>query len=457
MQGTILILDGVATNRILLKARLAAAHYRVVQANRLAGLGALVRRVQPDLVVTALDLPDGTAAEVCASLAQACPGRTPPVIALTAQDDPQARCAALQAGVDDVLSQPLNDLILPARIRSLLRGQGQAADLHLREGPSHALGFAEPALGFDGPATIALVNPDTATAVRWKKQLQPLLRHQLRVCPLPDAHRLMSQDPPQAIVLGLTAGARDPGLRRLSDLRAAAATRTAAIVAVPDPADPVLAADALDLGADDVMPGGFGAQELALRLRAQLRRKARSDRMRDRVRDGLQAALTDPMTGLFNRRYALSELNRMAQQAGDTAAPLAVMIADLDHFKQINDRFGHLSGDAVLIKVANLLRRAIGPDDLLARVGGEEFLIAMPKTDTNAAAAAAERLCRIIEATPVTVAGDRASLRVTVSIGVAVMPGGRSNRFDDLIGQADRALYSAKGAGRNQVTLCQAA
>ena len=214
------------------------------------------------------------------------------------------------------------------------------------------------------------------------------------------------------------------------------------------------------MGADDVMPEGFCAEELALRLRTQLARKRTTDRLRDTVRDGLRAAIRDPMTGLYNRRYALPHLARVARQAAQAGRGFAVMLADLDHFKQINDRFGHPAGDAVLIETARRLRASLQPQDMLARVGGEEFMIVMPDADLDAATAAARRMCRAIEATPFQADGCDSPIPVTISIGVVGSPGpGQSSLPPSdqaatlLIGQADKALYHAKDAGRNQVTL----
>ena len=218
------------------------------------------------------------------------------------------------------------------------------------------------------------------------------------------------------------------------------------------------AADALDRGAHDVVTGGLDGAELALRLDAQLRRKARSDRLRASVRKGLKAALRDPMTGLYNRRHALPHLAQLLRRAGDTGRPLAVMMADLDHFKSVNDRYGHLAGDAVLVETAARLQRLLRPVDMIARLGGEEFLIAMPEAGTAAASAAARRLCRQINRNPVCLPGFGEPIRMTVSIGVAVTPPAPAEvTAGDLIGQADQALYRAKHAGRNLVRLIRSA
>lgn len=464
MQGTILIIDGVATNRIMLKVQLSSAYYHVVQAEGLGGLDMLLRRVRPDLVITAMSLPDGDALAVKRMLLADDALAQTPVIAIAPQNDRKAQLDALRAGIEDVLSAPVDDMILQARIRRQLRARGSTEELELRSDASGAFGFAESQAGFVGAkpdmvANVALVTRDAATGALWRNRLKDRLPHCLRWHAIDDIHGLMNDPAPDAIVVDLDTARPGAGLRLLADLKSRAGTRHAAIVVIARHRDSQQAADALDRGADDLLLGGFCAEELAVRLNAQLAQKARSDRLRDSLRNGLQAAFLDPMTGLHNRRYALPKLADIARQAARNGRGFAVMVADLDHFKQINDRYGHPAGDAVLIEVARRMRAQLRPADMIARVGGEEFLIAMPDVDRADAVLAADRLCRQIDGRPFDAGPDGIPIRVTTSIGIAIAPPGSGEiaAVNALIGQADRALYAAKGAGRNQVTLFRAA
>ena len=250
----------------------------------------------------------------------------------------------------------------------------------------------------------------------------------------------------------------------MSLARARSKTRNAAIIAVVPSSTPALVADALDRGAHDVLQSGFCAEELSLRLTAQLHRKARSDRLRDSVRDGLKAAVRDPMTGLYNRRYALPQLSAISRDAAQSGKSFAVMLADLDFFKQINDEFGHPIGDAVLTETAKRLAAQLQPGDMIARIGGEEFLIVLQDTDQQTATQAARELCREINSRPFQCPGLACPIDVTISIGVVISPTtgyGSDPSVDQnaatLIGQADRALYNAKGSGRNKVSLVRTA
>ena len=465
MQGTILILDAIATNRIMLKVQLSAAYYHVVQTDRMQGLATLVQRVKPDLVITAMNLPDGTAIDVYSALKNSPQSEDVPVLAITGENDNAARLRALDSGVQDVMSHPIDDKLLQARIRSLIRAHAGSDDLPLHAtgrtgfGAPGSYGLNESARPFAPLARVALITRRAATSSAWHSALKDALDQPVLFQEKHDALDAGADQAADAYVVEITDDPSRGGLNMLADLRARTSTRNAAVIAVVSPPDASLAAEALDRGAHDVLQSGFCARELALRLRAQLRLKIRSDEMRASVMNGLRAAIVDPMTGLYNRRYAMPHLNRIIEEATLADSNFAVMIADLDHFKKINDRYGHPTGDAVLVEAAMRLRQRLRPCDMIARIGGEEFLIVMPDTDKRAAIRAADRLCRQINAKPFWVRGAGQSIPVTISIGLVVGNPAKTKCSDPepsashLIHQADRALYEAKDGGRNKVTL----
>lgn len=463
--GTVLIADGLATNRILLKARLAPMQYRVIQAETAPEAEAALREGPVSLVLAAAGLPGGGADAVAAAIRSAPLARRPGLIVLTDDADPALRRHHLRRGADDVLPRRIGDLILQARIRSLIRARLAEDDSHLGEATSRALGFAETPAGFAGQAQVALVCADAATAACWQSRLGPRVAAALRAHAFADTLGAVTRTPlPDVFVIGLTGARGRAGLRLLADLRARPATREAAVIALLDRPDGALAAEALDLGASDLMLGGFDAEELALRLAAQIASKRDRDRLRATMETGLRAAVIDPMTGLFNRRYALPHLAEALARTRHADACLTVMLADLDHFKRVNDLYGHAAGDAVLSEAARRLTAAVGGAGIVARVGGEEFLIVLPDTDESLAAEIGERLRLAVGLHPVRLAADGVPMRITVSIGVVVVrPADCAGAVPDgidaqaLIAMADRALYRAKGAGRNTVTAIRGA
>ena len=183
--------------------------------------------------------------------------------------------------------------------------------------------------------------------------------------------------------------------------------------------------------------------------------KQRRDILREKVRSGLRAAVTDPLTGLHNRRFADTHLNQLTTTAAREGREYALMMVDIDHFKSINDRFGHAAGDIVLSALADRVRQNFRGEDLIARIGGEEFLIAMPDTSSEQAEMAAERLRRLIHSRPFNIGPGKTPLPVTVSVGVAHCDAhlAATRSMSDMFSQADAALYEAKSAGRNAVSV----
>lgn len=163
----------------------------------------------------------------------------------------------------------------------------------------------------------------------------------------------------------------------------------------------------------------------------------------------LSSALRDGLTRLFNKRYLMDRLDSELKFAQRHSTSLSLLLFDIDHFKTINDTYGHLAGDAVLIKVAEVVLGAVRNEDVVARFGGDELAVVLRSTSIESAAYTAERLRRLVEAARPTF--EAAQLKTTVSIGVASYPETQAPTPVKLIDAADKALYRAKRAGRNRV------
>ena len=186
---------------------------------------------------------------------------------------------------------------------------------------------------------------------------------------------------------------------------------------------------------------GIYALIVAGSLAFLLMHKERSDEESSRL------ATTDPLTGVFNRRTFIELAEQELARTRRAGAPLAFMMLDLDHFKRVNDTYGHLTGDEVLVSFTRLIKDCVRRGDLIVRYGGEEFCVLLPGTPLSAATALAER----IRATTASSALTAKPFKVTVSIGLTAFTGDAVTALGDLLGRADEALYRAKGEGRNCV------
>jgi two-component system cell cycle response regulator len=243
-------------------------------------------------------------------------------------------------------------------------------------------------------------------------------------------------------VLGLDADDGAAMLRFASRLRAEGVTRDLPVLLIGDAAQRGLLLRGFELGASDHVLRPVDPNELRARVRNQIRRKRYQERLQTGIDRSLELAVTDPLTGLRNRRYVHRHLGSVLRQQD-----AAVVLVDIDRFKQINDTHGHAAGDAALRLVAERLRQHLRAADLIARYGGEEFIVVLAGAPAEYAAAVAERLRASLAQEPIRV--ERITLDITVSIGLARVPAGTT--VDQAISAADAALYRAKAGGRNRV------
>jgi two-component system cell cycle response regulator len=207
---------------------------------------------------------------------------------------------------------------------------------------------------------------------------------------------------------------------------------------------------ALEMGISDYLTVPVDKNEMAVRVRTQIRRKRYQDALKAQYQKSVSMALTDGLTGLYNRHYLNKHLENMVKQSTKNGKKLALMIMDMDHFKAVNDTYGHDVGDMVLKQLSAMIIRTARATDLAARFGGEEFVVLMPETDPISALGAANRMREIVETTPFIISNDGKTINLTISIGIA-------NLFDNgdsgegLLKRADEALFVAKNNGRNTV------
>lgn len=456
MTGRILVVDGAPTNRITMKVRLSSACYEVATAASGQEALRMARLIHPQIVLIGSNLPDMGGPMLCAALRAQPQGGDVPVLVLARGED---RVAALHAGASALIDPQGDELTLLARIRGLMRHEAVALDDAI---PGLAEGGA--AFVHDTRPRAVFVADQPATALGWRHALQSRVNFAITVSE-PDRALAEAAAGRVAELYLIAADIQQSGdgLRLLSELRSRPHSREAAFVVAlrPDRAD--MTPVALDLGAGDVLPWDLAAAlfapEAAMRLQTQLARKHEADRRRNETRRNVHWAMTDPLTGLHNRRFALPRLSELALETQESRRDLAVMLLDLDRFKQVNDIHGHPAGDAVLSEVASRLASALPEDALLARIGGEEFLAVLPDCPPRAARRVAEDLRRAVMVAPVRLPAGCPTdeLAITISVGVAIGHAGATHQSapdpEALLASADRALLSAKSSGRNRIVI----
>ncbi|WP_349357297.1 PleD family two-component system response regulator [Stappia sp.] len=449
MTGRILVVDDVKANVRLLEARLSAEYFDVRAAE--SGPDALdtIARWPCDIVLLDVMMPGMDGFEVCRRIKADPRTAHIPVVMITALDHADDRIKGLRAGADEFLTKPVNDIALVARVKNLVSLKRVTDELRLRAQTGSQFGLA-PAVEADrtAPGRVLLVDDRPSSYAR----LAEILREETRVDVETDPAEALidaAETPYDVVLLNLGLAGHDP-LRLVSQLRALERTRLVPIVLLCDADDRTRVMRALDLGVNDTIMRPVERTELLLRVRAQIARKRATDRLASDVEQTIAMAITDPLTGLRNRHYLESHLDRLVRQAQEGDLPLSVLVIDIDRFKQVNDRYGHDAGDAVIAEVAARLKAHTRGLDLACRLGGEEFVILMPETPAEAAEKVGERLRAVIEGAPFALPEEAGHLPVTVSVGVAGLLGGKDSGAR-LIKRADIALYQAKTAGRNRV------
>jgi two-component system cell cycle response regulator len=454
MTARILIIDDVPANTRLLEAKLSAEYYQVASGRDGFEALRLARDWQPDLILLDVMMPGMDGFECCRQLKDSAETLHIPVVMVTALGEPSERLRGLEAGADDFLTKPVEYDTLMARVRSLVRLKRLLDEWRARGDTVRALGLSADQVRVPPVAGArALVIDDwdpSAQAIQ-----DALARDGIAVSRASGEAEAMALSATRSfdlIVLSLAMSVDDP-LKLTSSLRAADATREVPMLLIAEPEERQRLLRGFDLGANDWLVLPLDANELRARARNQIRRKFYQDRLRDDLGQALELALTDPLTGLYNQRYLLRHLRGLLSATPDRE--VAVLMLDVDHFKQVNDDYGHAAGDRALRAIADTLRASTRVFDSLARYGGEEFVVVMPGSSQDEAVAAAERLRVSVDA--MTFAPEPGRLcHLSVSIGVAC--GGTGAETPEiLLHSADVALYAAKRAGRNRVELAAAA
>lgn len=451
MTARVLVVDDMPANVKLLEARLTAEYFEVLTASGGQEALDILAGERVDVVLLDVMMPGMDGFEACRRIKADPKTHHIPVIMVTALDQPADKIQGLENGADDFLTKPVDDIALITRVKNLARLKTLNDELLMRATTSRELGMAENTAlenalsGRSGRILVVDDHPRSATRL-----LQALSKTH-------DA--FADRDPQTALVklaehnfdlaiisLSLQSG---DGLRLCSQLRSLERTRHLPIIILVEPGDNARLLRGLDMGVNDYLMRPVEKHEMLARVRTQIKRKRHSDYLRNRLEESVEMAITDSLTGLFNRRYMESHLKTLVSESLKNGRPLSVLIADIDHFKKVNDTYGHDAGDEVLKEFSARFRSNLRGIDLACRLGGEEFVIVMPDTDTNMAFQVGERMRACIASDEFRVNADL-QIPVTASIGLATMDDAADTPAT-LYKRADNALYAAKRGGRNRV------
>ncbi len=451
MTGLILVVDDVPANVKLLEVKLSGEYYDVITAKDGYECIEQVKNRKPDLVLLDVMMPGMDGFETCRKLKADPEIAHIPVVMVTALSEPSDRVQGLEAGADDFITKPINDMALFARVRSLVRIKVLIDELRLRDRSVSQLGVLPDGFGVNTDVTGAKLMVIDDDALQSKRMFERLsaANYQVSVfresAPAADAARI---SPPDAFIINYELAEMD-GLRLAMQFKAMENLRHVPIIMLVEEESQHQMLKGLDLGVNDYLFTPIDFNELFARVKTQVRRKRYQEALKSNYQESLSLAVTDKLTKLYNRHYLDTHLKNLISQALASRRPMSLMILDMDHFKAVNDTYGHDVGDEVLRALAEVMVSTIRSADLAARYGGEEFVVLMPETDASRAYEAAERLRKKVESTPFAISHADGQIFKTLSIGHATIQ--PTDVPETLLKRADAALYEAKNTGRNKV------
>lgn len=460
MTAQILVVDDVPANIKLLEARLSSEYYDVLTAKDGFEALEIAKSKKPDLILLDIMMPGMDGFEVCKRMKQDPDISHIPIVMVTALSDQSDRIRGLDAGADDFLTKPINDMALFARVRSLVRIKVLLDELRMRDQTRTKLGItAENSFTADVSNSRILLIDDDAVQV---KQLQGALsvNYQVEVMEDPTNAVENAANGNYDLIMVSTLLSDTDGLRLATQMKNRDELRSVPILTLVDEDDDRIMLKGLEIGINDYLRVPVDKNEMEARVKTNIRRKKYQEALKNTYQQSLSMAITDGLTGLYNRHYLNTHLDSLFQLAVANKRPLSLIILDMDHFKIVNDTYGHDAGDLCLQQLAKLMLDEARSSDLVARYGGEEFVILLPETGTTPIRDAAERLRKKIESTPFIInAATGETIQKTASMGVAGIKlegtDGIADTPVELLKRADTALYQAKNGGRNQVVVAE--
>ena len=454
MTANILVVDDIDQNIRLMEAKLVSEYYTVYTATSGKQALDILKRYKIDVVLLDCMMPEMDGFETC-KLIKSNPDTTHiPVVIVTALSEMEDRVHGLEVGADEFLTKPVDDISLFARIKSLVRIKYIIDELKLRNDTNIELGVRTVDLYQDFSRSNIIVIDDDVVEAKHITNVLNQLTDNIRV--ISDGnmiYTLLSDGfKPDATIISCQLDSQDP-LRLLASLKADEHIGYSSIMMLTEEDKIAMVNKALDMGASDYLLVPIERSELVARVKTQLRKKYYQDALREDLEQGMNLAIKDGLSGLYNRRYFDKHLPRIVAKAEKEKLKLYLMMIDLDHFKDVNDKYGHLVGDQVIKVVSSIIASNVRVEDTIARYGGEEFVVIIYDISEDHILNIADRLKSAVAEYPFKLPDTEKTLTQTISMGLTEYHIGEPCL--SFLERADKALYKAKHAGRNQVVVIE--
>jgi two-component system cell cycle response regulator len=447
MTANILIIDDITANVKLLEAKLFNEYYNIFTSN--SGSDALVKLSQYKIDVILLDvmMPNMDGFELCNIIKKNIKTINIPVIMVTSLSDIEDRIKGLEAGADEFITKPIDDIALFTRIKSVLRIKTIIDELILRNRTNVELGMLEIELENNFTNNkLLLINENEIEAQHIATMINTLFR---QVMIISDVTKIELNESfvPDVIIISCQMMNIDP-LRIVAKLKAVENLRRTIFMMSATEENIAIVIKGMNIGINDYFCYPIDKSELIARMKTQLRKKQYQDKLRADFDETIHLSIKDGLTNLFNRHYFDIHIKQLILSDIEHQKTLWLMMIDIDHFKQVNDKYGHQAGDELLFLLANILKNNVRITDIVARYGGEEFAILAKNLSREDIDELAERIRSVIEKQNFVIE-NAASLKITISTGISKFRTGDS--VATFIKRADNALYQAKKNGRNNI------
>lgn len=450
----ILIVDDDALNIKLLAAQLSSKGYSVITASDGETALEKVEKDHPDLILLDLMMPGMDGYEVTARLKADPLTRYIPIILITALKGVEDKKKGLRMGADEFINKPINFPELEARVMSLLKLSEYREQLGTRM-ESQNLIFKNPKEERDNggnnqrPPTVLIVDDDSTGVKLMTEFLSNMGCNIERAKNGEEAIRITSHQKIDVMLLDIMLPGVD-GFEICRAIKGKEETSPIQVVMITGLADTRSKVQGIEAGTDDFLVKPVNREEFRARIKSLIKKKAYLDQLLSRVDTALYAAITDKLTGVYNHGYFKHFLQLELKRSQRYRHNLALLMIDVDGFKEFNDRYGHQCGDQSLGMIARILRENVREIDLVARYGGEEFAVSLPYADIDNAKRIAERLVKSVADHGEISSAPNA--RLSVSVGISLFPD-FADSPEGLIRTADVALYNAKRGGKNRFCL----